>query len=399
MHEEDRKIRKIALLVSVAAILQVAESFFPQVVPGVKLGLANMIVLIALVNIGFMAAIEIAIMRTLISSLVLGTFLSPGFILSFASAITSTLVMGALYKFSSGNKRVFLSLIGISIIGALVHNFTQLGLVYILLIKNTGIFLLLPWLGISSVITGWITGIVASQACAGLDSGKKTAAVLLLPREIIQSGAKGFAIGRYIKKESLIHGLAPEMKIFIVVALAAGVIVINSFYGYAAVLALLLIAAYASKIPVLRFFDGVKRLYFFIILSFVMPLVFTTGGHSIFKAEIINITEEGLKYGLLLAFRIILLMTGAAVLIRTTSPAELAEGIRKILKPLKFTGISGERVSKIIMSSLTAMPLMWNRAQVYLKKIKFSKRGLKEVVPALSGLIVMLYLRAEEDIV
>lgn len=395
MNTEDRKIRKIALLVSVAAILQVAESFFPQIVPGVKLGLANMIVLIALVNIGFAAAIEIAIMRTLISSLILGTFLSPGFLLSFTSAITSTLVMAALYRFSMSSKRVFLSLIGISIIGAITHNVTQLGLVYLLLIKNTGVFLLLPWLGISSVIMGWVTGIVASQACMMLERGRKPASAGLLQK--VPSGAKRFTIGRYIKKDSVVHSLAPEIKIFAILALAAGVIAINNFYGYAAVLSALLIAAYVSKIPLLRFFDGVKRLYFFIILSFALPVMFTTGGHSLFSAGIINITQEGVKAGLLFAFRLVLLMTGAAVLIRTTSPGELAEGIRKVLKPLRFTGISGDRVSKIVTSSLLAIPLLWDKAQQYLKNLRLSGRRPKEILTALSGLIVMLYLRAEED--
>jgi heptaprenyl diphosphate synthase len=397
---EDRKIQKIALLVSVAAILQIAESFFPQVVPGVKLGLANMIVLIALVNIGFRAAIEIAIMRTLISSLILGTFLSPGFLLSFSSAITSTLVMGALYRLSLGSKRVFLSLIGISIIGAITHNLTQLSLVYLLLIKNTGVFLLLPWLGISSVIMGWVTGIVASQACERLGkAGNKKQASAGLLAGMGPSGAPVFTIGRYIKKESPAHALAAEIKILAIMALAVFVIVVNNFYAYAAVLAALLAAAHASKIPVARFFDGVKRLYFFIILSFALPVLFTTGGHAVLTAGIISVTKEGIASGFLFAFRLVLLMTGAAVLIRTTSPAELAGGIRKILKPLGFTGISGDRVAKIVTSSLLAMPLLWERAQAHLKNLKLSKRRPGEILTALSGLIVMLYLKTDEEII
>jgi energy-coupling factor transporter transmembrane protein EcfT len=304
--------------------------------------------------------------------------------------------MGALYRISMGSKRVFLSLIGISIIGAITHNLTQLSLVYLLLIKNTGVFLLLPWLGISSVITGWVTGVVASRVCASLNRGRKPAAAGLL-QQSVASGDRGFAMGRYIKKESPVHALAPEMKILSIMVLAVSVVAVNNFYGYTALLAALLAAAYVSKIPLARFFDGVKRLYFFLILSFVLPVVFTTGGHAVFTAGIINVTKEGISSGLLFAFRLVLLMTGAAVLIRTTAPAELAEGIKKILGPLKFTGLSGERVSKIVTSSLLAMPLLWERAQAHLKNLKLSGRRPKEILTALSGLIVMLYLKSEDE--
>lgn len=394
MRENDRKI---ALLTAVAAVLQTAESFFPQVVPGVKLGLANMIVLIALVNIGFKAAIEIAVMRTIIGSLILGTFLSPGFVLSLASAITSTLAMGTLYRFSAGHKGgFFLSLTGISIVGAMIHNLTQLGLVYLLLIKTPAIFLLLPWLGISSVIMGWITGITASGACAGLDKAGKIKTVPARQQKALKTGPSAPVTGRYISKDSPVHSLAPEIKIFIILSLAVLVLVINVFYGYLILLLGLIASAFAAKIPVTGLFDGVKRLYFFIIISFALPAVFTEGGRVLFTAGIINITQEGLREGGLFALRLILLMAGAAMLVRTTSPKELAEGIRKLLRPLSFTGISGERVSKMTVSSLVAVPAMWDRARAYMKNLKPFKRELNEIVPALSGLIVMLYLGSGE---
>jgi heptaprenyl diphosphate synthase len=396
MSEQERKFKKIALLVACAAVLQIAESFFPQVVPGVKLGLANMIVLIALVTIGFRAALEIAVMRTIISSLILGTFLSPTFALSFSSAISSTVVMGVLYKFSAGNKKIYLSLIGISIAGALAHNLTQISLVYLLLIKSKSVFLLLPWLGISSVITGLVTGIVASQVCARLDKKRKISARLQpVPAD---PGAPQFTLGRYISKNSPVHALSPEIKIFAVAGLAIAVILINDFYGYIAVFAALLAVAFISGIPVARFFDGVKRLYFFIAFSFALPIIFTYGGgHAIFSAGFIRITQEGLQNGLLFAFRIILLMTGAAVLIRTTSPQELALGIKRLLVPFKFTGISGDRVSRMVASSFLAIPALWENAYRFIKNYRMGRNKVKGVILALSSLIVILYMQSENE--
>jgi heptaprenyl diphosphate synthase len=399
MRKYDKKLKRTALLVSAAVILQIAESFFPQLVPGVKLGLANMIVLIAIVNIGPGVAFEIAIMRTLISSLILGTFLSPSFVLSFSSAMTSTAAMAGLYMLSKRGKRVYLSLVGISIIGALVHNLTQISLVYLILIKNTGVFMLVPWLGLSAIIMGWVTGTVASQVCARLDKKKemiKYPAFSIAGRNNTQGA--GLAIGRYIKKDSMVHSMRPGLKILAVIALAAAIIAANNFYAYIIFMALLLSAAAMSRIPVMRFFDGVKRLYFFIALSFALPIIFTYGGgHPVFSWGILTVTREGINNGCLSAFRIILLMTGAAVLIHTTSPQELASGIRAILKPFGFIGISGDRVSRIVTSSLLAVPVLWQSAQAFIKNYRMGRKKVKGLVPAVSGLIMMLYVMSENE--
>lgn len=397
INDEDRKLQKISLLVACAAILQIAESFFPQVVPGIKLGLANMIVLIALVEVGFKAAIEIAVMRTLISSLILGTFLSPAFLLSFTSAITSTLAMGLVYRLATAGGKPLLGLIGISIIGALVHNLTQISVVYLLLIKNNGIFMLLPWLGISSVVTGWITGVIASSACSKLDKSRK-AGVRSINAKNVKTAASEFSMGRYMEKDSPVHSLRPEIKISAIIALAAVVIIAEGFYIYLAAMAALLLAAAASKIPVMRFFDGVKRLYLFIAFSFALPAFFThNGGAVLLELGVFRVTQAGLEHGLVFAFRLILLMTGAAVLIRTTSPRELAAGIQALLKPFRFTGISGERVSRIVTSSLLAIPVFWGNAKAYIKKYRLAGKKAKGLSAALSGLIVMLYMKSEED--
>ena len=87
-------VNKIAMLTALASVLQIAESFFPQPIPGVKLGMANMIVLIAMVQEGFETAFEISMLRTVISAAIMGSFLSPAFLLSLSAAVTSTCVMG-----------------------------------------------------------------------------------------------------------------------------------------------------------------------------------------------------------------------------------------------------------------------------------------------------------------
>src|SRR4030042_1187275 len=146
---KNRQIKETAFLVACASVLQIAESLFPHPIPGIRLGLANIMTLVALVSIGFGAALEIAVFRTVISSFILGTFLSPSFFLSFSGALMSALVMGLTYQLSFVNRKVYLSFVGISVAGSITHNLVQISLVYFILIRHTGIFYLLPWLGIS----------------------------------------------------------------------------------------------------------------------------------------------------------------------------------------------------------------------------------------------------------
>jgi heptaprenyl diphosphate synthase len=160
-----RRILHISVLIAFASVLQIVESLFPHPLPWLRLGLANMVTLMSLVIFGYGVAIQVAVLRTILSSFLLGTFLTPGFLLSFSGALVSALVMGGIYsldRMGKGNPSPRylsgFSIIGVSILGALSHNLTQLFVAYFLLIKHRGVFLILPFLIVAAVITGFITG-------------------------------------------------------------------------------------------------------------------------------------------------------------------------------------------------------------------------------------------------
>src|SRR6056297_3335737 len=96
-----KKIVLISLLISLGLVLHLVESFFPlaAVVPGAKLGLANIVSLIAISLFGFTAAFEIVIFRIILGSLLAGTFMTISFYLSFSGGILSFFLMYFAYKF------------------------------------------------------------------------------------------------------------------------------------------------------------------------------------------------------------------------------------------------------------------------------------------------------------
>lgn len=145
-----------SLLISIGLALHIFEGFIPNplvlIFPGARLGLANIIALIALVKLGFKSAITINVFRVIIAGLVQGTPIS--LLYSLSGAILSTTTMYIAYKYLS---RVF-SLVGVSVLGAIAHNTGQL-IVASIIINNIGIFIYLPFMVLISLLTGIFIGL------------------------------------------------------------------------------------------------------------------------------------------------------------------------------------------------------------------------------------------------
>jgi heptaprenyl diphosphate synthase len=146
----------LALLIAMASVLHVVESWIPLPlpVPGIKLGLANIVSLIVIIMFGWRDAIYVAIVRVCLASLFGGIFLGPAFVMSASGAIGSTMVMAYVYYYCYPK----FSLIGISIIGAVIHNIVQIAVAAIL-VSSANLLWYLPYLVLFALPTGLATGI------------------------------------------------------------------------------------------------------------------------------------------------------------------------------------------------------------------------------------------------
>ncbi len=153
------KVQKMALLgvlTAAAIVIAILESFIPSVgIPGVKMGLANIVILIILYELGIWEAIVVNLLRVLVVSLVRGTFLSMGFLMSLTGCVLSLGIMILFYLLIKK-----FSIIGVSVIGSLFHVLGQI-LIAMLFLGTAYIFLYLPVIAISAIITGVFVGIVA----------------------------------------------------------------------------------------------------------------------------------------------------------------------------------------------------------------------------------------------
>lgn len=123
---DDRPLARLALLgvlSAVAAALQVIEAPLPRLLPWVKPGLANAIVLFAIVRLSPAFAVGLVLIRSLLSGLALGMLFSPAHLLGVAGGLAAAAVM----TLAVGAGRGQLGLAGISVLGAVAHNLAQLG--------------------------------------------------------------------------------------------------------------------------------------------------------------------------------------------------------------------------------------------------------------------------------
>lgn len=157
-----RRIVYLGLATGLALGLHIFEAMIPMptevMLPGVKLGLANIITLYVIMNFGTKDGIVVSILRTLLGSLMSGTFMTPTFYFSFSGGLLSAIVMGLLYKYGSKH----FSMMGISLVGALTHNLAQLG-VAALVIEQSLIVAYLPVMLFAALPTGAFVGVVTGR--------------------------------------------------------------------------------------------------------------------------------------------------------------------------------------------------------------------------------------------
>ncbi len=154
------RITWLAFLVAVGVVFHRLEALLPLPSPWVKIGLANIATLIALVFFGFREAMMVTLHRVFLSSLLGGTFLSPTFLLSLIGGISATLAMGMVYR---GGHNPF-SMIGISITGAYVHTVSIVLCVYLVFARSEGFLKLLPVFLIFALFSSLFTGMAANLA-------------------------------------------------------------------------------------------------------------------------------------------------------------------------------------------------------------------------------------------
>lgn len=153
---------RIARMAAFAIGLSLVEAAVPSPLPGVKPGLANIITLVVLLRFGLADAVWVSLLRVVAGSLLLGSFLTPGFFLSLAGAMASLLVLAIAARLP----RSLFGPVSLSIAAAFAHIAGQLVVVWLWLIPNAGIVYLVPIFATAALVFGTVNGLVAAHILA-----------------------------------------------------------------------------------------------------------------------------------------------------------------------------------------------------------------------------------------
>lgn len=151
--------QRIAWLAAAAVSIHILEALLPSPMPGLKPGFANIITICVLCLYGWSTAAWVSLLRVLVASLLLGTFLSPTFMLSFSGALASLLILWPMTRLPG---RGF-GPVGYSVAAALAHITGQFVLAWAWFVPHAGIWKLFPVLLSFAVLLGLLNGIITHK--------------------------------------------------------------------------------------------------------------------------------------------------------------------------------------------------------------------------------------------
>lgn len=165
--EHTRRLARVSLLCACALVLSYLETMIPLpvAVPGIKLGLANVAVVVALYTLDTKSAGAVALVKVFASGFLFGSpmmlvYSLGGTVLAFIGMVALAAVPGV-------------GLVPVSMLAAVLHNVGQLG-VAAMALQTPAVFINLGVLGVAACVTGGITGAVAEGALAGIEQADDT---------------------------------------------------------------------------------------------------------------------------------------------------------------------------------------------------------------------------------
>ncbi|MCU6762553.1 Heptaprenyl diphosphate synthase component I [uncultured Roseburia sp.] len=159
-----KKIALLSMLVALALVCSYVEVLVPIQVglPGMKLGLANLVIVTGLYFLNAREILAVSIVRIMLSAFMFGNGMS--LIYSLAGGVLSLALMLLLKK----NKGF--SIVGISIAGGVFHNVGQL-LIALVIVDNINLVFYFPVLMVAGALTGTVIGIVSKKILEALKKG------------------------------------------------------------------------------------------------------------------------------------------------------------------------------------------------------------------------------------
>jgi energy-coupling factor transport system permease protein len=212
-------------------------------------------------------------------------------------------------------------------------------------------------------------------------------------------------VGQFYPVGSPLHALDPRAKVVATALLVFGLFFVDSAAGFLVAGAATALLVVASRVPPRAFLGLLRPVAFIVALTFFFQVFFLREGPTLFEWGFVEVHQGGLRMGLLLAARLLILVTTAGLLTATTAPVALTDGIEDLLSPLKRLRFPAHEVAMMMTIALRFIPTLGEEAQKISRAqaargAELTGGGLlarvRALVPLLVPLTVGAFRRADE---
>ncbi len=212
----------------------------------------------------------------------------------------------------------------------------------------------------------------------------------------------GLAIGQYYPSDSAVHNADPRIKLLLVIVCALAVFFVRNFTGFAVAGVLLGLLVILGRLPIGLVLRGIRPLL--VILAFTLLIQLFTGGEPWASIGPLKISVQGLKTGIFLDIRVVLLIIGASLLTLTTTPVALTDALEYLLAPLKRVGVPSHELAMMMTIAMRFIPILSTEADKIIKAqsargAKFDARNpvlrARSFIPILVPLFVSVFRMAD----
>lgn len=211
--------------------------------------------------------------------------------------------------------------------------------------------------------------------------------------------------GRFLPGNSIVHRMDPRAKLLFVFIFIIAVFLANNTWSYAALLVFTLVVMMLSKIKLRYLINGLKPVLILLVFTLVLHVFFTKGGALLVDWKFIHIYEEGVRQGIYISIRFLVLVFMTSILTLTTSPISITDGLEMLLNPLKKIKLPVHELALMMSIALRFIPTLMDETDKIMKAQMARgsdltsgpiKDRLKAVVPLLVPLFVSAFKRAED---
>lgn len=169
---------------------------------------------------------------------------------------------------------------------------------------------------------------------------------------------KDITIGQYFPCNSLAHRLDPRMKLIMTIAFIVIIFICKNFWSLFAMVISLFIMILISKISFKVIFKGIKPIFIIILITALLNIFYTDSGRTLWEWHFLKITTGGLYTAAFMVIRIMCLIVASSLLVYTTSPTAITDGIEQMLSPFKFMRNSVHTIAMMMTIALRFIPTL-----------------------------------------